>query len=80
MKRPRVSKLQRHILQRIADGWFLDADGVATCWLRSSPSPVFTIEDVAMYTAERLVLRKLVHPAGHLLPDGWRALGLEPTP
>ena len=73
--RPRVSKLQRRILIRIADGWFLTSDGVATCWLQSSDGPVFTTEDVSMLTAERLVLRNLVHPAGHLLPDGWLAIG-----
>lgn len=78
MTRPRVSRLQRHILERIADGWRLTSDGIATCWLDSAPDcPVSTTEEVSMFTAERLVLRHLVHPAGYLLPDGWRAIGRE---
>ena len=80
MSRPRITSTQRHILTRIADGWFLTADGIATCWLQSSDSPVHTTEDVSMYTAERLVLRHLVHPAGYLLPDGWAAIGRKPAP
>jgi hypothetical protein len=78
--RPRISKRQREILNKIADGWFLTSDGVATCWLQSSHSPVFTTEDVSNHTAERLVLRNLVHPYGHLLSDGWAAIGRSPQP
>lgn len=78
--RPRITLKQRRILERIADGWFLTSDGIATCWLQSSPDPVHTTEDVPTYTAERLVLRNLVHPCGYLLPDGWAAIGREPRP
>lgn len=80
VERPRITPKQRHILTRIADGWFLTSDGIATCWIQSSDSPVFTTEDVPMHTAERLVLRNLVHPCGYLLPDGWKAIGRDPRP
>jgi hypothetical protein len=75
--KPRITPKQRHILERIADGWFLTSDGVETCWIQSSRGPVYTTEDVPTHTAERLVLRKLVHSCGYLLPDGWAAIGRE---
>lgn len=75
--RERLSRRQRDVLTRIADGMRLLAAPDMTCWLYdvSNPDVYEPVEQVSTYTAERLVIRNLVHPYGHLKPAGWDALG-----
>jgi hypothetical protein len=74
--RQRLSRRQRDILTKIANGMRLLAAPDMTCWLHSvSDGKYEPVERVSNRMAERLVLGNLVRAVGHLAPGGWDALG-----
>ena len=77
MGRERLSRRQRDILTKIANGMRLLVAPDMTCWLYdvSNPLNYEPVERVSNKMADRLVIRNLVHPYGHLKTAGWEALG-----
>lgn len=72
----RLTRRQRDILNKIANGMRLLAAPDMTCWLHTESDGTYReVERVSNKMAERLVIRNLVHPYGHLKPAGWDALG-----